>query len=82
MSIIQDLSDANPTTVTEGLYFIILTSLSSIMLLRPDSILFIRGIEIPPVLEQPGWISLLVLMGSPCILLLTKYGKWVIENTN
>ena len=50
------------------------------MLLRPNDILFIRGIVVPPILEQPGWIPLLILLGSPCILLLTQFGKYVNRN--
>lgn len=80
MSIIKDLRDSSPTTVFEGLYFIILVSIGAIMLLKPDGLLFIRGITIPSILDQPGWVAILIIFGSPCILLLTKFGIYVRSN--
>ena len=81
MSLVGDLRKASPTTLAEGAYYIILNSLAILMLLQPEGLLFIRGITIPPILQQPGWLAILIIVGAPCVLLLTKYGRHVRENT-
>jgi len=89
---IAELRKASPNTMVEFLGTGILLFMSTIILLRPDSIFGVKGIQPAPILQQPGEVGILLTVFSLVPLLLTQalstlkdpfkkvVRRWVAEN--
>lgn len=68
-------------TLTEIFYWAILTGAGIIIVLNPKNILFIQGIENNSLTSAPSWIGWLLVLGSPFWLYITKYLRWLRNNS-
>lgn len=79
---VRELRKSSPTTLSEIIYTAIIFLIGVVILLRPNSILWISGINPAGILDQPGWVGLTALGGSPSPLLMTKFSRWALAGNS
>lgn len=75
--LVQEIRKASPSTWIEVSYFLIFIFIGIIILLRPGSIPGFANINPAEILQQPGWVGLVTLLGSPFCVLATPAYRWV-----
>lgn len=63
-------------TIVEVFYWGVLASAGIIIILNPDSLLFMGGIEDNFLANQPVWIGFVLVIASPFWLFITKFQRW------
>lgn len=72
---IQELRKTSPNTIVEYIMFFMALSVTGWMVFRPDTVLWVEGIEPVSILVQPGQIALIAFFASILPLLVTQYLK-------
>jgi len=76
MQLVEDLKNFSPNTLSEIAAGVVCFILGGVILLNPDTIWVVEGIEQDPILEGiPGIVGLLVFISTLAPFLLTGYVK-------
>ena len=80
--LIREARKASPTTISEIFYALFLAVVGAVVLFQPDGIFMLRGINPRGILNLPGWVGLVALLGVPGPLLITQFSRWALSHAN
>jgi len=79
---VREARKASPTTISEMFYALLLAVVGAVVLFQPDGIFVLRGINPREILDLPGWVGLVALLGTPGPLLITQFSHWARSHAN